>query len=995
MPKRFNLTAIGIPEESRGVIEEALRGVGVDVSAISFHGDQAAGERRSMQQVALVRLGQLVLGNASLGFVFSEASKVIGEILETDCVEIYKRVNERLLLVGGGGEKCGVIGESVAKSGRGSQAGYTLETLQLVIVDDANAEVRFHAAHAGMTSGVSVVMESDIGVWGVLAAHSRERRSFTDGDVDFLRALASTLGQAVARRSAEVELKIRAAQQGAIAELGQRLLTSDVDHQVFERACELTMEGLGVEFSLFFETFDDGQTIKWRGGEDWAENPATRPRIATSHVGYTIRSNEPIVVEDYRLETRFDTSVFLPYGVRSGLAVPITGPHRKYGALTAQTRAAKRFDAGDVHFMQSIANLLADAMERQTVRHALVESEQRYRSVVEGASEIIYTVSTTGLITSLNPAFEFVTGWRVEQWLGKPLIGLVDPSQRGYVQSLFGSILTEPRYIKLEVAVIGANGKPILLEVSSSPKVVDGRVLELYGFAHDVTDRRRLEAEWRRTSRELQLLLESTDEGFYAVNAEGRCTLINRSAAKILGATADELLNADLLSLVHCAVDGSPLPAEKSPVQNVIATGRSYSSRDDRFRRMDGSIFPVEYTASPIIDDGVVKGAVVTFNDITQHRRLEAKLEQANRLSSLGRLAATVAHEFNNVLMGIAPFVDLLKRESLPDRTAGAVDQISRSVMRGKRITEDILRFTQPAEPALTPIDLCSWLESVVPEARSLIGTRYSIGLRCQDQVRVLGDASQLHQSIINLILNARDAMPDGGRIVMQVGRDAPDAKYASAVQHPERYAHVVVEDSGVGMSADTLNHIFEPLFTTKKSGTGLGLSVARHVISRHGGEIFAESAVGAGTKFHLFIPLSKELLAAERVTDSTSPGGKRAYQRILIVEDERPVAAGLSALFEMEGIEVDVVENGRDVLPAIERMKPDAVILDIGLPDMEGTVVFAQIAELHPLLPVVFSTGHGDASKLEPYLAKPHVAFLLKPYEIGTLLDTLDRVVG
>jgi two-component system cell cycle sensor histidine kinase/response regulator CckA len=228
------------------------------------------------------------------------------------------------------------------------------------------------------------------------------------------------------------------------------------------------------------------------------------------------------------------------------------------------------------------------------------------------------------------------------------------------------------------------------------------------------------------------------------------------------------------------------------------------------------------------------------------------------------------------------------------------------------------------------------------------------------------------------------------------VGRDAPDAKYSfAAIEHPERYAHVTLEDSGSGMSAETLSHIFEPLFTTKKTGTGLGLSVARHVMTRHGGEIFAESTPGVGTKFHLFLPLSKEALGAGAIAGAASPGARRSYQRILIVEDERAVAAGLSALFEMEGIQSDVIENGRDVLPAIERFRPDAVILDIGLPDMDGTAVFAQLSELHPRMPVVFSTGHGDASKLEPYLARPHVAFLLKPYEIDTLLDTLDRVVG
>jgi two-component system cell cycle sensor histidine kinase/response regulator CckA len=269
--------------------------------------------------------------------------------------------------------------------------------------------------------------------------------------------------------------------------------------------------------------------------------------------------------------------------------------------------------------------------------------------------------------------------------------------------------------------------------------------------------------------------------------------------------------------------------------------------------------------------------------------------------------------------------------------------------------------------------------------------------------VCVIGDVSQLHQSFINLILNARDAMPEGGRI--GVGIDlVPEASRFDfgAIEHPERYAHFFVEDSGHGMTPETLRHIFEPLFTTKKNGTGLGLPVARHVVTRHGGEIFVESAIGSGTKFHLFIPIAanksgataapivpaaQELSLLQKVS--------RAYRRVLVVEDERPVASGIVALLELEGVDAMIVETGREVLPAIGHWNPDAVILDIGLPDIDGTKVYAAIARKYPALPVVFSSGHGDESQLEEFLARRNVAFLLKPYDVDTLLSTLDRVVS
>lgn len=505
-----------------------------------------------------------------------------------------------------------------------------------------------------------------------------------------------------------------------------------------------------------------------------------------------------------------------------------------------------------------------------------------------------------------------------------------------------------------------------------------------------MTEERRLEVERRRVTRELQLVLESTDEGIYAVDMGGRCTLMNRSGARMLAASRDFLLGSNIHGLIH--------PNENEcQLASVTARGRHFSSRDDVFWRADGSSFPVEYSVSPIIDAGEVRGSVVAFKDVSARRKLEQQLEQANRLSSLGRLAATVAHEFNNVLMGIAPFAEVLKREATTDRATTAVDQITRSVKRGKRITEEILRFTQPSEPVFVSFDAAAWLKTIAFEAETLLGPKYTMNVHAPaDPIRIVGDAGQLHQSFINLILNARDAMPAGGPITISVDRHGDEPRFdLGVIEQPERFAHFVVEDCGQGMLPEVLRHIFEPLFTTKKTGTGLGLSVTRHVVTRHGGEIFVESKAGVGTKFHLFIPMQDE--SAPRVAEPAvmpATPERRRYSRVLMVEDEKPVALGLASLLELEGITVTIVENGRDVLPAIEESRPDAVILDIGLPDIDGTKVFAAIAEKYPGLPVVFSSGHADQSKLEKFLLDPHVGFLLKPYDVDTLLTTLDRVV-
>jgi PAS domain S-box-containing protein len=793
-----------------------------------------------LKQAALARLGNIALSHAGLAFLFSGSVEIVRDLMSTDVVEIHKVLDGALLAVGstGGGVDAAADVNSLA------QACYA--GAQPVVAERENGERFPVEKDPGLLTGISVLIDSvDVPRWGVLTLRSARPRRFTTADVDFLRALVALLGQAIERRRTEVELRIRATQQSAVAELGQ-ITAKRVTADTLERTRELLMEGLSFEQAAV--VIASGDTLTAVGGMSIDTERGT-------HVRHAFENGT------FFFENRGAFNYTTPPDAHAGIAVPIATPERRFGVVCAYTSALRRFDSGDVAFVESVAHLLADAMQRDAARTETADSEQRYRSVVEGASEIIFSLSSDGRFVSLNPAFEAVTGWRTEDWIGRSLLDLFVPDERDAKVALFNSVLSQPRHVRSHARIAGRNGT-VLLDVATSPKVVDGKVVELYGFARDVTE----------------------------------------------------------------------------------------------------------------------------------ERRLEAKLEQATRLSSLGRLAATVAHEFNNVLMGISPFTEILRRETTSERASGAVEQIMRSVKRGKRITEDILRFAQPAEPALSTVDVRPWLLALAAEMSTLVGTKYTITIDAAD-LRIDADANQMHQALLNLILNARDAMPEGGAITITVVREEAGTRFGfGVVESPERFAHFIVRDEGYGITPDALEHIFEPLFTTKKTGTGLGLPVARQVIARHGGEMFVESEVGRGTAFHLFIPLAEQERPADTAADTAR---RRRIRRVLLVEDETAVAVGLASLLEMEGIEVAVVNTGREVMPHIQRSHVDAVILDIGLPDIDGVSVYRTLAAAHPELPVIFSSGHGDASKLETYLALPHVGFLLKPYDVDALLQMLDRVAA
>jgi two-component system, cell cycle sensor histidine kinase and response regulator CckA len=706
--------------------------------------------------------------------------------------------------------------------------------------------------------------------WGTVAAHCHDVRSFSSADVDFLRAVAACLGQALVRERAEESLDIRARQQVALAELS-RLVVKSVDEATLARACDMIIERIGVDHATFFELDAEEHVLRFRVGNRWfPDSMLTLPVSATAQGAECVARNETVIVDDFITDTRFASArSLLDWGVRSGMVVPVSSSRGCLGVLTAHSRERRRFSEDDILFVEAVANILAEGLERDEARRDLAISEDRYRDVIDAASDIIFTATPQGHLVSANPAFERITGYAVTDWLGRSTLELAEnPAQ---VRQLLEDVCS-PAHARhpllAEVAVRGANGT-LLLDVSMTVRMVDGKPAAIHGFAADITEARRVERE---------------------------------------------------------------------------------------------------------------------------RRALEAKLEQANRIAGLGRLAATVAHEFNNVLMGMSPFLDLLRKGKSVETS---LKHIGHAVARGRRITEDILRFTRPAEPTRTSVAVESWLQSVIEEGRSLLPPSVSIEVSAAaEELYISADATQLQQVFTNLILNARDAMPHGGAITIELAREQSGAKMRFALADPDRFAHITLRDTGCGMNEEMLRHAFEPLFTTKRNGTGLGLPVALQVVQRHGGELFVESEPGVGTTFHIFLPLT-EAPVITRPREVYSRPATPYARLVVLVEDDPIVAAGLVSLLSMEGSAVRLARTGKEAMTVLRRVTPDLVILDVGLPDMDGTQVFVELQDVIADVPVIFSTGHADRTKIEDLLARPNVGFLLKPYAHVELLEMMTKVTS
>lgn len=373
------------------------------------------------------------------------------------------------------------------------------------------------------------------------------------------------------------------------------------------------------------------------------------------------------------------------------------------------------------------------------------------------------------------------------------------------------------------------------------------------------------------------------------------------------------------------------------------------------------------------------------LTDVSELQSLRNEVNQANRLATLGHLVAVTAHELNNVLMSVQPAAELVERVTQKPAIQAAARQITAAVRRGKHITSEILRYTRPASPALEQIEFDSWLPSFLDSVRESL--RHVVidvpPFQSPSYIRV--DPAQLHQVLLNLLFNARDAIADrAGRIT--IGR----SHVRDALTSPSAALRIDVSDNGEGMPPEVMARIFDPLFTTKRKGTGLGLAVARQLVEANAGHIEVRSEAGSGTTFSLFFPLVPAELRPE--SDRQQEEFMAQGLSVLIVDDEPTVTSGLAILLELHGLHVTTATNGRELFAALEHNVPDVLILDVGLPDIDGVEAFTRVASRHPSLPVVFSTGRLTDVRLENL--PPHTRVLVKPYDIDTLLRAVSDLV-
>ena len=518
----------------------------------------------------------------------------------------------------------------------------------------------------------------------------------------------------------------------------------------------------------------------------------------------------------------------------------------------------------------------------------------------------------------------------------------------------------------------------------------------------EIAERWQAEEALSASEEKLRLILDSTGEAIYGIDLKGRCTFCNSACLKMLGYShPDQLLGKDMhLQIHHSHADGSVLPIDSCRVRQTLKESKGTHADDEVFWRADNSSFAVEYRSYPQLQEGKVIGAVVTFTNITGRKQLEEQFRQSQKMESVGRLAGGVAHDFNNMLSVILGAAELSKcRLAEGEPVWQYLEVISKAAKRSSEITRQLLAFSRKEVVSPRPVNLNPQIVEANKILARLINEDIKLSFRPSDQLwTVLIDPSQVDQILMNLSVNARDAMPEGGSLTIETGNIHITCDYAYLHQNarPGDYVQLTVSDTGCGMDKETRKHIFEPFFTTKGvgTGTGLGLATVYGIVTQNNGFISVYSEPGQGTVFKIYLP---RLADDTTVDEAALPAAPAFSGTILLVEDEDMLLWLATKLLEEMGYTVIQAPTPSRAITLCQRegQKIDLIVTDVVMPEMNGREMMNRIKEIRPDIKVLFMSGYTADNMAQRGIVDEGMHYIQKPLEMNKLDEKIRQVLA
>jgi len=627
----------------------------------------------------------------------------------------------------------------------------------------------------------------------------------------------------------------------------------------------------------------------------------------------------------------------------------------------------------------------------------LKESEQRYRSIVENSHAGILIVGEDYRFKYLNNKLCKILGYSYNEIIGQDFRKFLDEESKilvadHYIRRQKGESIP-PCY---EFNVVRKSGEKRRVEISSTIiKDSDGR-LNTISQILDITDRKSAEEALRNSEEKYRLLVENANDSICIVQ-DNLIKFHNKNTEVLSGYSSEKLSNLQFGNFIY-PEDREMLIERYKKRMRVENIPRLHNfrvlSKDGKIQWTQMNAVKIKWNDRPAI--------LCFIRDITNEKKLEAQLQQAQKMEAVGTLAGGVAHDFNNLLQAILGYSDLLlmsKKEG--EKDWHELQQIKKAGLRAKELTSQLLTFSRKAESKPKPLDLNHEVEEVVKLLERTIPKMIEIELNLSHSLNVImGDSFQLGQVLMNLAVNARDAMPDGGKLIIETNNIDLDEKYSRfhLGVNPGKYVLLSMSDTGHGMDGETIGHIFEPFYTTKQvgRGTGLGLAMVYGIVKKHGGYITCYSEPNQGTTFKLYFPAVEENALLEEIEKKHEL--IRGSESILLVDDEDYIRElGENILLEF-GYKVIMVKSGEEAL-AIYSKRHDAidlVILDLIMPGMGGKRCLKELFRIDSKVKVIVASGYSANGSVSDMIKSGAKGFISKPYSVYKMLkvvrDVLDR---
>jgi two-component system, cell cycle sensor histidine kinase and response regulator CckA len=666
----------------------------------------------------------------------------------------------------------------------------------------------------------------------------------------------------------------------------------------------------------------------------------------------------------------------------------------------------------------------ADITDLKKAEQQLRIAEQRYRYLLQCSSDVVTIAQPDGSIQFISPAVQSALGYLPRDVVGRNIFQYVHPDDVSLAQETFAAALQKPGYANsIEVRLRKDEGGYIPFDIVANNLLATPAVGGIVITAKDLSARKVAERELEREKQELesrdrrrtaelakinqmlvaeikekeqtenalresqsllQAALESTADGILVVDLQGKIVTTNGRFVGMWNIPEDVLRERRDEQALSFAVDQL-----KSPSQFVAKVKALYASPSessyDVLEFKDGRVFE-RYSQPQKIGERVV-GRVWSFRDVTEHRQLEDYLRQAQKMEAIGRLAGGIAHDFNNLLMVIMGHCEELKAGNDFAKTRHSTEEILAAALRAASLTKQLLAFSRKQVLAPRLLDVNTVLGDLSGMLKRLIGEDIELLISpSESDAYVSADPAQLDQVIVNLIVNARDAMPKGGRLTLhaQTVSIGGDRTNGEASVPPGNYVLVRVSDTGTGMTQETLSRIFEPFFTTKElgQGTGLGLATAYGVVRQSNGYILVRSAVGQGTTFEIYLP-RVDAAASVTVVPNLPNGSCHGSETILLVEDQEGLRVLIETFLERQGYTVLSAGNGMEALSIVDGYpRPiHLLVTDVVMPDIRGTEVAERLLKCRPSTQIIYISGYSDEE-----ITDSSAAFLQKPFRMQEL---------